>query len=77
MNKDKEPKVIFKFLDTHLCVKRIRPNPTILAAHNEILSKGFLARYKFTRVELKTFTISSGSQSLSIDNAVLGTIING
>jgi hypothetical protein len=67
-------KVIFKYLDAHLHVKRIRPNPDILAAHNKTLSKGILARYNFTRVELKTFTYSSGSQSLSIDNAVLGTI---
>ena len=44
MNKDKEFKVIFKFLDAHLCVKPIRPNPSILAAHNETLSMGFSAR---------------------------------
>ena len=68
MNKSK---VIFKFLDTHLCIKRIRLNPAFFADHNETLSKGFLARYNYTRVELKTFTFSSGSQSLSIDNAVL------
>ena len=43
MNKDKESKVIFKFLDAHLCVKRIRPNPSILVANNETLSKGFSA----------------------------------
>jgi hypothetical protein len=74
MNKDKDSKVIFIYLDAHLHVKRIRPNPAILAAHNETLSKGLLARYNFTRVELKTFTFASGTQSLSIDNAVLGTI---
>jgi len=74
MNKDKESKVIFKFLDAHLCVKSIRTNPSILAAHNVTRSNGFPAIYNFTRVELKTFTVSSGSQSLSIDNAVLGTI---
>jgi len=64
MIKDKETKVEFKFLDAHFHVKRIKPNPAILAAHNETLSKGILARYNFTRVELKTFTYSSGSQSL-------------
>jgi hypothetical protein len=38
------------------------------------LSQGVLARYNITRVELKTFTFSSGSQSLSIDNAVIGPL---
>lgn len=33
-----------------------------------------MARYYLTRVELKTFTFSAGSQSLSIDNAVLGRL---
>ena len=35
MNKDKESKVIFKYTDAHLLVKRVRPNPAILAAHNQ------------------------------------------
>ena len=48
MNQDKESKVIFKFLGAILCVKLIRPNPSILAVHNETLSKGFPARYNFT-----------------------------
>ena len=38
------------------------------------LSKGVLARYNITRVDLKTFTIFVQSKSLSIDNAVLGPI---
>jgi len=74
MNKDTESKVIFKYTDAHLLVKRVRPNTAILAAHNQTLNKGILARYNFTRVELKTFTFSSGSKSLSIGNAVLVTI---
>jgi hypothetical protein len=74
MNKDEDSKVIFKYLDAHLRVKRIRPNPAILAAHIETLSKGLRARYNFTMLEVKTFTFASGTQSLSIDNAVLGTI---
>ena len=53
---------------------RVRPNPAILATHNQTLSKGILARYNLTRVALKTYTYSSGSKSLSIDYAVLGTI---
>ena len=43
-------------------------------AHKAVLDKGGVARYNMTRVELKSFTFSSGSQSLSIDNAVLGPV---
>jgi len=56
MNKDKDSKVIFKILDAYFLVRRIRPNPHILTAHNETLSRGLLARYIFTKVELKNFT---------------------
>jgi hypothetical protein len=62
----------FKFLDAKLIVRRIRPTPKISVAHNEALSRGFLARYNLTRVELKTFTFAAGPQALSINNAVLG-----
>ena len=57
-----------------MLVRREQPNPTILSAHNTDLSKGVLAQYNLTSVEIKTFTISAGSKSLSIDNAVLGPI---
>jgi hypothetical protein len=74
MNKDAETKTVFKFLDAQLLVNRVRRSPSLLLAHNIALEKGALARYNMTRVELKSFTFSSGAQSLSIDNAVLGTI---
>jgi len=74
MNKDAESKTVFKYIDAYLLVNRVKPNPKVLLAHNEILAKGALARYNLTRVELKTFTFSSGAQSLSIDNAVLGPV---
>ena len=72
--KTKDSKATFRFLDAQLFVHRVRPNPTILLAHANALSTGCIARYHLTRVELKTFTFSSGSQSLSIDNAVLGRL---
>ena len=65
---------VFQFLDAQLWVKRVRPNPTIPLAHKAVLDKGGVARYNMTRFELKSFTFSSGSQSLSIDNAVLGPV---
>jgi hypothetical protein len=74
MNKDDKSTTTFKFLDAKLFVRRVRANPAILSAHNTALSQGVLARYNITRVELKTFTFSSGSQSLSIDNAVIGPL---
>ena len=73
MNKDAESKIFFQFLDAQLWVKRIRPSPTISLAHNTVPSKGGVARYNMTKVELNSFTFSSGSQSLSIDNAGLST----
>ena len=71
---DAESESVFQFLDAHLWVKHISPNSTIPLAHNTVLSKGGEAKYNMTRVELKSFTFSGGSQSLSIYNAVLGPI---
>jgi len=74
MNKSVDSKTVFKFLDAQLLLRRLRPNHAILLAHNSTPNKGSLARYNLTRVELKTFTFSAGSKSLSIDSAVLGPI---
>ena len=74
MHTDPEHSTVFKFLDAKLYVKRVRVNPALLMAQNETLKHGALSRYNLTRVELKSFTFSSGAQSLSIDNAVLGRI---
>ena len=71
MNNDAFSKIAFKFLDVWLLIKCVKPDPTIPLAHNATLVKGPLARYNLPRVELKTFTFSSGAQSLSIYNAVL------
>jgi len=74
MNTTADSKTSFKFLDAKLFVKRIRPHPDILSAHNDTLKDGGLARYNLTRVELKTFIFATGSKFLSIDNLVLGPI---
>ena len=74
MNRDPESKVVFKFLDAKLLVNRVRSSPSILVAHETTFGHNVKARYNMTRVELKTFTFSGGSQSLSIDNAVLGIL---
>ena len=69
-----DSKAVFKILEAQLLVKRVRPNPAYLIAHNTALQAGVIARYNMTRLELKTFTHAKGSQSLSIDNAILGPI---
>jgi hypothetical protein len=71
--KDMKTETVFKFLDTQLLVNRVTVNPDILSAHIT-LRQGPTAVYNMTRVELQTFTFSSGSHSLSIDNVVLGPI---
>jgi len=74
MSNEADSKTTFKFLDAQLLVKRVKPNPVTLSAHTAALNTGVLARYCMTRIELKTFTFSAGSKSLSIDNAVLGPV---
>jgi len=74
MNKDAEKKTVLKFLDAQDFVNRVRPSPSFLLAHNIAIGEGAVARYNLTRVELKSFTFSSGAQSHSINNAVLETV---
>ena len=72
MNNNVDSKTVFKVLDAQFAVRRVRANLAIFKAHNSILSKGSMARYNLTRVELKTFTSSAGSKSVPIDNNVIG-----
>ena len=71
MNNDAGSKVFFKFLDTQLLVKRVRPYPAYLVAHNTALQAEAIAKYNLTMVKLKFYKSSIGSLSLSVDNAVL------
>ena len=74
-NKSVDSKTVYKFLDAQLLVRRVKPNLAILLALSATLkNRGSLARYKLTRVEIKTFIFAAGSKSLSIDNAFLGSI---
>lgn len=74
MHNDRDSKNSFKFSDTQLIFNSVRQNPLFLVVHNTALGKSALAKYNLKRVELKTFTFSSGSRSLSIENAVLRPI---
>jgi len=71
MKKDAETRTVFKFLETQLLINRVTPSPSFMSARNKALGKGAHARYNLTRVELKSFTFSSGAQSLSIDNGTI------
>ena len=74
MSKAADSKVVFIFLDAQLIVKRVRPNPAYLIAHNTALQAGVISKYNMTSFELKTITFSGGSQSLPIDDNILGPI---
>ena len=52
----------------------MKPNPAILEAQETALERGALARYNMTRVDLKAFIFSAGSNCRSIDNSVLGPL---
>ena len=67
MSKEADSKTTFKFLDSQLFVRRVKPDPITLLAQTATLNTGALARYNMTRVELKTYTFSARSKSLSID----------
>ena len=69
MTKAADSKTEFKFLDAQLLVKSVKPDPVMLLAHISTLNTGALARYNMMRVELKLFTFSAESKSLSIKNA--------
>jgi len=74
MSMEAASKTTFKFLDAQLLVKRVKPDPVTPLAHIATLNTGALASYNMTGVELKTFTFSAGSKSLSIDNAILSRV---
>lgn len=64
-------KAHIEILDAELFVRKVKINPSILIAHARAL-RVTTAKYPITRVEIKTFTISNGIQSKSIDNLFLG-----
>jgi len=65
-----DSKTTFRFLPARLHVRRVRANSIIMLSLSKTLNTT-PAIYNLTRVELKIFTFSAGTQSLSIDNAVI------
>jgi len=74
MKKSADTKTPFKFLDAYLLVRRVQPNPVFLEAQVTALWRGAIARYNMTWDDLYSFTFLAGSNSRSIDNAVLGPL---
>ena len=70
-----ESKTISKIhiLDASLFVRRAKVSADVLLAHARMLSKT-TAKYPFTRVEVKIFTIHADVVGESIDNAILGQL---
>src|SRR5437868_10593246 len=56
-----------------LYVHKVKIAPSLILAHAQLLGKQ-AARYPFHRVEMKSFTIPSGSSMMNRDNLVLGQL---
>ena len=69
-------KVRIKILDATLFITQVELKPPLLA-HANVLGMKRKAHYPVTHNQIKTFTVSSWSQQISIDNAFLGPIQKG
>ncbi|GFX44097.1 uncharacterized protein F54H12.2 [Trichonephila clavipes] len=56
-----------------LYIRKCEISSSILVAHEKALEQS-LVQMPFTRTEIKTFTLSSGLKSITIPNAVNGTL---
>lgn len=64
---------MYKVLEATMYIKQLTINPNILMAHNAVLTKRN-AVYHYKKVEIKTVTISSGSNSINLDNIIHGIL---
>lgn len=69
-----EDKSSIEILDATLFMNHVTIAPNILAAHQAVLMKGNNAVYPYTRVEVRSHTVSPGSQTMTIDNVIIGRI---
>jgi hypothetical protein len=61
------------YIDASLSIHRSKVSPLILDAHSSALTRS-PAKYPITRSEVKSYTISSGALSATIDNVVNGVL---
>jgi len=64
---------LVKVIEATLYIKHTHINPNILIAHHKML-ENTTAKYHYKRNEIKSFTIPSGGNSISLDNIVLGQL---
>ena len=69
-----DTKVRIKILDATLFITQVELKPPLLHSHPSVLGMKRKTHYPVTHTQIKTFTASSGSQQVSIDNAFLGPI---
>ena len=67
-------KLRIKILDATLFINQVELKLPLLLAHARVLGMKRKAHYLVTHTQIKTFTVSSGSQRISIDNAFLRPI---
>lgn len=72
--KDNSPASI-KILEATMYMNHITINPYILQSHHNVLQKRN-AIYPYKKVEVKSFTLYAGNNSLTLDNVVIGQIPN-
>ncbi|KAL0810436.1 hypothetical protein ABMA28_010575 [Loxostege sticticalis] len=73
MSSSNDVKVKVCITDATLMIRKARINPSVLLAHQKVLSST-TAKYPITRAEVKVLTIPSGIQSKTLDNVFLGQI---
>ena len=61
-------------LDATLFITQFELKPPLLIVHANVLGMKRKAHYPVTHTQIKTFTASSGSQPVCINNAFLGPI---
>lgn len=66
-------KSMIKLLDATMFINHSTINPSVLIAHENALAKAN-AYYPYRRVEVKTYTIGKGNQSLALENVVMGQL---
>jgi len=69
-----DTKVRIKILDATLFITQVELKPPLLLPHANALAIKRKAHYPVTHTQIKTFTASSGTQQISINNAFLGPV---
>lgn len=58
-------------LEANLFIEHMHVNPALLLAHHQMLQKT-TAKYPFKKMSVRQYTINAGTNSLTLDNVVMG-----